>query len=88
MKVATSAEEARRRGWPMTDAPADADLALERASVPAPRRELVWIAQGLHRRWRVVSESRSFGEWDDGDAARSFLELLVAGNDDLERLPT
>lgn len=46
----------------------------------------VWIAAGLHRPWRVVSESRTYGEWDERGQAETFLELLVAGNPHLRRL--
>jgi hypothetical protein len=46
----------------------------------------VWIAAGLRRPWRVVSESRTYGEWDDRGDAERFLELLVEGNSHLRRL--
>lgn len=46
----------------------------------------VWIATGLRRRWRVVSEHRTFGEWDRLADAVAFVDLLVAGNPDMTRL--
>lgn len=55
-------------------------------SLSAQRVEDVWIAIGLRRRWRVVSELRTFGEWDEQSEAVRFLELLVDGNPNLRRL--
>lgn len=46
----------------------------------------VWIAAGLRRPWRVVSERRTYGEWEQREQADAFLELLVAGNPHLRRL--
>lgn len=48
--------------------------------------EDVWIATGLVKRWRVVSEYRTYGEWDDLTDALLFLQLLVDGNDNLQRI--
>lgn len=46
----------------------------------------VWLASGLRCEYRVVSETVTFGEWDDAEKALRFLELLVAGNPQLRRL--
>lgn len=46
----------------------------------------VWIAAGLHRPYRVVSDRRTYGEWDELGQAEAFLELLIAGNPHLRRL--
>ncbi len=56
------------------------DLALS-----SQESEYVWVAAGLKRRWRVVSELRTFGEWDRLADAYGFLGLLLEGNPNLRR---
>lgn len=46
----------------------------------------VWLAMGLHKRWRVCSIGRTFGEWDQLADAQVFLSLLVDGNANLRRI--
>ena len=48
--------------------------------------EVVWVAIGLRKPWRVVSERRTFGEFDDPADSRTLRDLLIAGNDGLEGL--
>jgi len=49
-------------------------------------QEDVWIASGLHRRFRVCSVGRTWGEFDSHGHAKAFLDLLVEGNPDLREL--
>jgi hypothetical protein len=55
-------------------------------TVSAQEVEFVWVAAGLKRRWRVVSELRTYGEWDRVADAYAFLGLLLEGNPNLTRL--
>jgi hypothetical protein len=63
-----------------------ADLDPCSLSLSAQPVEDVWVARGLRHDWRVVSEFRTFGEWDELCDAHAFLELVVAGNPNLRRL--
>lgn len=63
-----------------------AELEPSSLSLSAQEREYVWIAAGLLRKWRVVSEFRTFGEYDRVADAYGFLGLLLEGNPNLRRL--
>ena len=39
----------------------------------------VWIAQGIEKRYRVVSNLRTYGEFDSRFSAEALIGFLIAG---------
>ena len=39
----------------------------------------IWLAQGVEKPWRVCSNLRTYGEYDDIWSAEALLSLMVAG---------
>lgn len=75
--------ELERGDIPAEPMPSATDWRARRAEGPSVE---VWIANGLRKRWRVVSIDHTFGEWEDYSSAQLFADLLVQGNPDYRRL--